>query len=60
MSSRASESSIPSAPCRRGSGDRLATVLAPYIMMRVCREALDESQRRVYTFVLSRPAAKLA
>ena len=29
-------------------------------MMLVCREALDESQPGVYTFVLSRPAAKLA
>jgi len=26
-------------------------------MMRLFPEALDESQRRVYTFVLSRPAA---
>jgi hypothetical protein len=28
-------------------------------MMRVFPEALDEAQRRVYTFVLSRPAALL-
>ena len=51
----------PVAARRGGSGDRLATVLAPYIMMRsrarLPRARLTSAQRCVYTFVLSRPAA---